>query len=289
MFRRSWVVARVGVCLSLGGCGTRVPDIAEFWGDADSSHLAVNAVANQLQCELKRAIQDAMGDRVAGPSVTQLISRWVVQVNLNLTIQERTEFNPGVTLTSPLAPVTNRFSSGTVTTNQSFSLGIGVTSSADTIRFFKQTFVYRVSDLAMSPYGTDRSLDSCVQHMPSGYLMTQTDLKIADALRDGIIDYQTQGASGAIPPQAIVHQVTFKIATAGGITPTWRLLRATASNNSGTSLFGATRNRTQDVIFTLGPAATQQGPAPTLAQPAQNAALAAEIGSAVARSLESLR
>ena len=125
----------------------------EYWGDRDSSVLAVNAVANQLQCELNdRSRID--NDRVAGPQVTQLISKWIVQVNLNLTIQEQTQFNPGVSLKTPFAPVKTTFSSGTITTDPTFALGIGVNTLADTVRVTKLTFIYKVSDLAQLPFGT---------------------------------------------------------------------------------------------------------------------------------------
>ncbi len=222
-----------------------------------------------------------MNDGVAGQQVTQLISKWVVQVNLNLTIEEQTQFNPGVSLKTPFAPVKTEFSSGTITTNPTFALGIGANTSADTVRVQKLTFIYKVSDLAQLPYGTDPSISVCVQNMPRGYLMTQSDLKIEEALRAGILPYAVQGA--AIPPSAIVHQVTFKINANGGITPQWTLVRVTANTNS--PLFGVTRNQTQDVIFTFGPASQQAGQQPVLAQPAQNAAFAAEIGSAIASSL----
>jgi hypothetical protein len=275
--------AGVCVCLvSLAGCGTSVPSITEFWGDRDSSVLAVNAVANQLQCELKRSVQDLMNDRVAGPQVTQLISKWIVQVNLNLTIEEQGQFNPGVSLKTSFAPVKTTFSSGTITTNPTFALGIGVNALADTVRVQKLTFIYKVSDLAQLPVGTNPSITVCVQEIPRGYLMTQSDLKIGDALRAGILPYTIQSAS--IPPSAIVHQVTFKINTSGGITPQWTLVRVTASTTN--PLLGATRNRTQDVIFTFGPSSQQEGQQPVLAQPAQNAAFAAEIGSAIATSLQ---
>ena len=280
--------------ISVSGCGTQVPSITEFWGNRDSSEKAVQAVAEQIHCELKRAVQDVINpDKtkagpIVAPAVTALISKWLVQVNLNLTVEEKTEFNPGVTLTSPLAPITSHFTTGNFTTNPTFSLGIGAATSADTIRLQKLTFVYTVEQLARSDYGTNPDIGVCVQQMPAGYLMTQSDLKIGEALRSGLGSYQLQGTGDAIPPQAIVHQVTFKIATNAGVTPTWKLLRVTASNNSGTSLLGATRNRTQDVIFTFGPAAQQPGPQPVLATVAQNAAFAAELGSAI-RSLQALQ
>jgi hypothetical protein len=273
----------VYLCLvSLAGCGTSVPNITEFWGDRDSSVLAVNAVANQLQCELKRSVQDVMNDRVTGPQVTKLISKWIVQVNLNLTIDEQTQFNPGVSLKDPFAPVKTTFPSGNIITNPTFSLGIGANTSADTARVQKLTFLYKISDLVQLPFGLNPSISACVQNMPPGYLMTQSDLKIEEALRAGILPYTIQGAS--IPPSAIVHQVTFKINTNGGITPVWTLVRVTA--NTTNPLLGVTRNRTQDVIFTFGPASQQEGQQPVLAQPAQNAAFAAEIGSAIATSLQ---
>ena len=47
------------------------------------------------------------------------------------------------------------------------------------------------------------------------------------------------------------HEVKFVIATSGGVTPTFRLTRATV-NGSG-SFIAASRGRTSDLIVTFGP------------------------------------
>ncbi len=275
----------LGMLLSLSGCGTQVPRLTEFWGDADSSHLAIIAVVNQLQCELKNAVH-SLDD-----NLSRVISSWLVQANLTLTVDERTELNPGLTLTTPFAPSITRFSSGNVTVNPNFSFGLGAALSAQTTRILKLNFLYRISEVMSLERARDESVSVCAERIPSGYLLTQSDLRIGEALRAGLASTAAT-ALGTIPPAAIVHQVTFQIRTSGGLTPSWRLVRVSANTSATTQLFGAARNRTQDVTFTFGPPASAPQPAsqllaqPTLAPAAQNAALAAEIGSAVAASIQ---
>ena len=70
----------LGSTLSLGGCGTYVPEIEEFWGARSErgvpggnptvrgdATLLVNKIAGQVACELARAVQQVYLDQELYP------------------------------------------------------------------------------------------------------------------------------------------------------------------------------------------------------------------------------
>jgi hypothetical protein len=86
-------------------------------------------------------------------------------------------------------------------------------------------------------------------------LLIQNDLKTLEWLQDY---YQTvltreidPSAVDAFKQNVLSHEVRFEIVSSGGITPSWKLVRATI-DPSGT-LFSTSRDRTHDLILTFGP------------------------------------
>ena len=79
----------------------------------------------------------------------------------------------------------------------------------------------------------------------------------------------------------ITHEVKFQIVSGANATPTWKLVQVTA--NTASPLFNTTRDRTQDLLITLGPVqpGTPSKGTPALATAAQNSHLAQQIGQAV--------
>jgi hypothetical protein len=90
----------------VSGCGTYVPDILEFWGDANDAQIKVNAIASQIQCELGQAVRSLINDdkklarRLGTPRRLQWLESWGAQATLTFVIDEKTSLNPGVSLKS---------------------------------------------------------------------------------------------------------------------------------------------------------------------------------------------
>ena len=78
------------------------------------------------------------------------------------------------------------------------------------------------------------------------------------------------GGGGATTPDTISIEIKFVIVSSGNVTPTWKLLRVSASTGSA-PLFGMGRTRTHDLIITIGPNNTATA----------NTHLASQIGNSV--------
>jgi len=279
----------------LGGCGgTQVPEIQEFWGDANDTAIKVNAIAGQVKCELSEAVRSLiandkkLADERHIPRQTKWLETWYAQVALILTIDEKTALSPGLSLTTPFENAITRFPNGNVTTPQSFSLGLGGTLSADATRIDKLNYFYVLSDfLDEGP----KNLSCIPIRNDKGDLFLQSDLKLREWLYiaalpkfTGIVEYPAAVVQGQ--QNVISHEVKFEIISSGNITPTWKLVRVSA-NTGASPLFGTSRDRTQDLIITLGPAQKAEAERQTLSTPAQNSALASEIGASVAAAIKS--
>jgi hypothetical protein len=272
----------------LTGCGTFVPEIQEFWGDPNDVAFKVNAISSQVECELSEAVGYLEAfDAAHPPPKLGWLQGWVAQVTLTLTILESTALNPGVTLNTPLNNGTITYGKNVITAPQSSSFGLGGTLSSAGTRTDAITAVYRISDLAKAQGR------SCIPPTPNGTLFIESDLKLKQWLIQaifpefmGTVQYPSV-SSANVKNGFISHEVSFKIVSSGNATPTWKLVRVSA--NSGSLPFvNVDRERTQDLLITLGPPQSgtpQKGP-PALAPAALNSALAAQIGAAVATAIK---
>jgi hypothetical protein len=307
----------LGLTLSLGGCGTYVPEIQEFWGsrsepgvpDGDptvrgDATLLVNKIAGQVACELARAVQQVYLDqkmyavqyvqRPGEPPPPQPKARnlswfekWAVQATLTLTILEQSTLNAGLTTNNILNNATTVFGKTVITTAQSSALGFGLGGSTAATRTDKLSMFFSVGDLKNGPSALGRT---CIPPPQNATLFVQSDLKIYDWLQAallpndaGIFSY----ASNSTAQNVIQHDVKFQIVTNGGVTPTWKLVNFTA-NTSG-QFFSLDRDRTQDLLMTFGPAQKNPNtdePEKELSTAAQDAHLAALIGEDVAKALK---
>jgi len=279
----------------------------------------VNAVVEHVQCEVQTSVQFLLLDDIdaaAAASAAGLkqgrsvdwLNKWGAQSILTITVDEKSSLNPGVTFTPPMAPAVTQFPPNlTVTTPQSFSLGLGASASADATR--KETLSWlidfkrftdknslararvlrdQIYELAAISGGEPVAMLCNQQH---GTLV-QGDLKLKEWLyaattptfvRNGVAsDYAKglQAEAKASKKDVIAHEITFVILYSGNITPSWKLLRVSA-NTGSQPLLGAQRSRTQDLIISMGPLA-ETGPS----QAQQNAALASQIGIAVANAIK---
>ncbi|ARN82692.1 hypothetical protein B1812_18135 [Methylocystis bryophila] len=116
-------------------------------------------------------------------------------------------------------------------------------------------------------------------------LIVNNDLKIYDWLASalhiqeviagmggGTMDTgKGSGKSPAVGQNAITHEVAFFVVTEGSVTPSWRLVRVSANQNS--PLFDTQRQRTHDLIVTFGPRDPKTGQLERAAQQQHDAAL----------------
>ncbi|HEV2602105.1 MAG TPA: hypothetical protein VGU24_00445 [Microvirga sp.] len=279
-------VALGSACLA--GCGTYVPQLQDPPGDVAGDQLLVQAIANNVTCEVQNAINDIIrqdqNDVRTGripERQTAWLDSWGVQLTLNLTVNERSGVAPVVNLLPP-SPA-----------DAIFNLAIAANVSADATRIAKMGSYYTVQELiARGPCHPSSR--------PGGLYLLQSDLRLKEWLLHnvqlqgtGVADFPSK-KDGPFKQDVISHQVKFEVVTGGSLTPGWRLTRANI-NQTGTFL-SATRTRTHTLTVTLGPAevpvaviiagrAVSRGRAvPTLA--AANAHLASEIGVAVRNNLQ---
>jgi hypothetical protein len=280
----------------LAGCGTYVPDIQEFWGTPTDATFMVNKVSAQVVCELRRAVQRVVlaqpvefVQRPGDPppprrrDLRWFVNTWAVQVTLNYVIIENTALTPGVALNTVFRSATTTFPGApSVTTPQSFSLGLGGTASSAATRNDKLNMFFTVKELL---YGTPSITKSCIPNEPANAdLFIQSDLKLYDWLSAALLPYDVSiinYANNSTAQNAITHDVKFEIVSNGNINPQWKLVRISA--NTSPTLLAAGRDRTQELIITFGP--IQKG---MLSAAAANSHQATEIGSAVSQSIQGL-
>lgn len=275
----------------LGGCGTYVPEIQEFPGDAVDGQLLVEQIVENINCEISDAVnyvidQDIKLAPANGGRTVAWFDSWGIQTTLQLTLDEKGSINPTVNWMPP-SPITSIF-----------NLAGGGTLSSEANRVDK-----------LNSYNTVQQFRGrkCKQR-PNGAFLLESDLKLREWLVDVILAANTGAIS--IPPDAngpfksnvISHEVKFEVTSSGNLTPTWKLTRVLV-NPTGTFL-SASRDRTHDLTITLGPNSSTvvgqktvhmagggtkvvpivvSGPSPQAA----DSHLASQIGSAVAAAVKS--
>lgn len=233
----------LGLALSVGGCGTYVPELREFpnYTQADTQNM-IDAIVQSVRCELSHAITAVVDNDISEARLRQskrtysdFLGGWGAEVALTFTVVEKTSGAPSV-LWAPPSPASSVF-----------TLSTGVTGSAQATRIEKMNFFYTVAELyGLQCKGSDIRYDS---------FLIQNDLKIADLLlgRIGPASLGTVHTPGAGQKNVLSHEISFQIVTSGNATPMLKLVRATI-NPSG-PLFSVSRDRTHDLLITFGPIA----------------------------------
>jgi hypothetical protein len=123
-----------------------------------------------------------------------------------------------------------------------------------------------------------------------GPFLLESDLKLENLLFDsqtaadaGQVNF-TETARVGSGKNVIQHEVKFIVTSSGDLNPTWKLSRVWSVNQTGIFL-AALRNRTQDLVITLGQT-DETGTAPGPA--AASIALSSQIGIAVSNSLRTI-
>ncbi|MBR0793752.1 hypothetical protein JQ631_32120 [Bradyrhizobium manausense] len=295
-------------CITLGACGLANPQISETWdadypGDPATLTPPVSATAQiefeikkRIYCELKAAVykanhfpvmeSDSVGGKQNVKMKSLIPSDWSAQVALSLQVDETTSLSPGVTFNKVLEDAVTTFGVQTVTTSQSFNLGLGGTLKSTATRIDKFNPEYSVAFLSKAPTSADYICDpkrpendpfrriGWVPPSSSPFLI-ESDLGIEKWLL-GAMFVNNLLPSDVLPKKdgsnktdSVSYEIKFEIVSSGNITPTWKLVRVSA--NTDGPLFGTGRTRTHDLIITLGPKTNETN----------NAHLAAQIGSAV--------
>jgi hypothetical protein len=287
------------VPLAIGGCGTLVPQIGEIWDDPTGATEVVleRKIKEKIYCELNKAVYILNNDSSKvttvkysdpkNPSKTITDVRkpvpetWGATLTITLTVEEATALNPSLSLNNPLAPHNTIFPGGIVVPGpQSFSLGLGGTLSTDATRYDKYTFFYKVKDLetyndACQKPETPGSV--APEDFQGSSLLLESDLGMQPwlekvwGIRTGI------GVSGKNAQEVLTYDVKFEIISSGNVNPAWKLTPVSTATGS-LPLFSAKRDRTHEMLLTLGPLSSDKSQPSTLSA---NDALAAQIGSAV--------
>jgi hypothetical protein len=246
-------------CLGVSACGTRVPEIQEI-GDDVAGQQMVQAIVTNVTCEVQDAIAAVYKNRKR-----LFLDSWGVQITLNLTVDEKTDLAPNVSL----LPTTI------------FTLGLGGGLSSEATRIDKLNSFWTVKQL--------RNMGACDPRSRAGRSkLLASDLKLKQWLFDnltasdtGEIDFARDATSGPFGQNVISHEVKFEVVSTGSLTPSWKLTRVLV-NSTGTFV-SISRDRTHDLIITLGPT-NDAGTGPS--QTAANAALASDIGVSVANGIK---
>ena len=292
------LVASVIAMGALAGCGTYTPDIQEFWATPGSVAIKVNAIAGQVDCELGQAVRTLIEkDKVTAqqsypPQRPRLsfLDKWGAQATLTFVVDEKSNLTPGVSFINPLQNAKTDFPTGVLTTPQSFSLGLGGNLSTGATRTSTLSLFYTFRDL-LNKHPVNRS---CPPQSVDGILFAASDLKLREWLTAALLppitatgSVEQKSASGV--KNVISDKIKFQIVTAGNITPTWKLVKFSA-NTGNAPFFAATRDRTQELLITIGPVAGDpKTGSVSLARVAQDAHLAQEIGTAVTAGIQSLQ
>jgi hypothetical protein len=235
-----WLVP-LGATLFMGGCGTYVPEIQEFPGDSVDGQLFVNAIVENVNCEIADAVNYVVDqDKKLAPAngghrTAAWFDSWGIQTTLQITIEEKGSVNPTFNWL-PMSPPTAIFNLAGTGTLTSDANRVDKLNSYNTVQQFLHT---RCSSRPNGPY------------------LLESDLKLREWLVDVILAHNTgainipSDANGPFKTNVISHEVKFEVTSTGGITPGWKLTRVSV-NQSG-NLLSATRDRTHDLTITLGP------------------------------------
>jgi hypothetical protein len=279
--RYSNFLAKLSVIIPVlcSGCGFRTPEIQEFWANENDHQIAVNAIVGQMSCEIGQALRSVYYSRDNNMGQLSFLPNWGVQVSLLLSVTEKSAVTPGVSVISPPP--------GAYLTN------FGGTISGEADRIDTQQRLYPVTDfLKGGPRYDSGIIDRpCISKVGEpGTLFVQTDSGFRDDLFSFVKTLNTKTADEPLAGQAATvigmsHNIKFDILTDASVNPTWKLVRVTTTSSP---LFDTRRDRSQQLIITLGPL---QGTGPpnkglkTLSLAAQNAQNAQELAAYIARSL----
>jgi hypothetical protein len=241
VFARKWVVAPF-LTLPLLGCGLTVPEIQENPLASDSEKVNfVVAISQHVRCEVQDAVLRLYAENAKADPLNRNLAwfdNWAVQYTLTLTTDEKGSLSPNTNWT-PVSPPT-----------RIFNLSLGATLSSEGQRINKIGAFYTIAEL--------KKFKACPPQNRFDGAFIQGDLKIYQWLLDsmvaiGIGDFPAPAnQNGPLKTNVLSQEVKFDVVTTGTVTPGWKFATGTI-NQTGTFL-SASRDRTQDLSVTFGPA-----------------------------------
>jgi hypothetical protein len=281
----------LAISLLTGGCGIVSPQIQEFWGTPQDAGLMQQRLVGRISCELRQAVYKLYWDDQAAykrgehPLRYAFLKSWLAQIELILTIEEKSSLNPQVSLIDPLPNATTFFSGGrSIETSRSFTLGFGGSLANTATRIDKIYLKYKVSEF-VNIQNTNRT---CDPPQTNGSLFITSELGIYDWLRGAVSVAVAEGPESQVEAQArfaataeaLSHDIKFQIVTSGNVNPTWKLVRF---GTDSSPLANASRDRAQPLILTLAPPdqarPNQLGPA------GNSASISSDIAASIRRVL----
>ncbi|MBP1861631.1 hypothetical protein [Rhizobium herbae] len=261
----------------LSGCGLVVPQKAPLRGNPVDAQgrtrqgkMESNIIAN-VRCEVTKGLFEALMT-----NHVPWLKDWGTKITLDLSWDEVSNFNPGVSYTDPIGA------------GKTFTVGAGLQLSARATRQEQITFTLDNSVLLIEAGLTKDARGNLDCSSLQDGTQVYSDLDI-----DGFILDKTTIAGGHEAttrtieyPQfsTFTQKLTFVATFGASATPTWKLVRTTY-NPSGNFL-QATRTKTNLIVVTLGPLETplSKRAGPELVEQARvihNANVASAMNSAV--------
>jgi hypothetical protein len=228
--------------VNLSACGWVTPWIDPLSQTPSYSlSIFVNRIANQVKCELGKAVYDViMEHQENNGNPVGWLADWGAKATLKIIVEEKSNLSPSVLVTPPGA----------------FSLNANGSLSTDATRTETITFYYIFAEMVFDPktHRLPAQEPNVCQHYSD--ILIESDLKLNEWVETvGLIPSTPKTVSDPFksggPLDTTSHEVQFVVTLTGGITPAWKLVSVSA-NPSG-SFLGATRARTDDLLITMGP------------------------------------
>ncbi|ANC86667.1 hypothetical protein A7E77_07035 [Sphingomonas sp. NIC1] len=256
--RFMWIGLLAVLGAGLGGCATMTPDFRSNSQTAPEQWLSQQHLIFHIQCQLANAVAKAekfdQDNAVNVPPERRAawLGQWGAKVSLVLSVNNKNNFSPSLSATTPLENAVTVFTkNGNVTTGQNRSLGLGFSWSADATRTETIGFYYSFEDLKKLTLDPTKCKPNTGPYLAS-------DLKIDDFLMKGLdMSFQPDALlrkDGESPYTTFTYQVKFIVTTGGNLTPAWKLVELSA-NQSG-NLFAASQIKTDELTITMGKVVT---------------------------------
>jgi hypothetical protein len=167
--------------LGLEGCGLYTPDIAPS-DEPHATAFLINKIVNHVKCELRSAVRGVIKydkDNAAQQADKKRHLQWLetmtAKVTIKLIVDDKGTLNPGVSLKQLFPSATTTFANKTtVTSPQSFALGLGGLASSEAARTENVDYTYNVkADFLDNPHRYVNRPEQCVE---TGGILLDGDL-----------------------------------------------------------------------------------------------------------------
>ncbi len=267
--------------LTVAGCGLRTPNMQPYVADDDAyvEGLKEANLLNYVKCELRQSVLETFLNQANNPNAPRVewLRDWGAQVSMKITVDEKSGLAPGLSFNSPYENAISYFrTGGNVTTQQSFSLGLGVSVSSEATRvetvavYFPFAELVEGQDFSTKGLAATLAVLDCNDVGPAtnggprptalGRSTINSELQIRNffsskyyiianpqllELRSGL------PVNGTVSPfETFTYEVKFLVTTSASVTPVWKLVHVVT--NAGGNFLSAMRMRTDDLTIVMG-------------------------------------